>query len=304
MKVTIGSRASLLARRQAEMVEERLSQGLEVERKVFSTLGDTPRELPARRYEYTGIFTRELEEALLSGFIDIVVHSLKDVPTKLPDGLVLAAFLPRGDPRDALVSPHGSLNQLPRGAVVGTSSLRRRSQLMKYRSDFELKEMRGNVDTRIAKLDEGLFDAIVLAACGLERIGLAHRIVERIDASIMLPAACQGIIVVEARSEDADTIALARNINDEESQFIAEAERTFLESIEGGCRVPVGCLGVVNGEGMRIEGMIGDNTGISVRAVVSGALSDRVNLAKNLADKLLDQGGDAILTKFKREREA
>ena len=304
MKVTIGSRASLLARRQAEMVEERLSQGLEVERKVFSTLGDTPRELPARRYEYTGIFTRELEEALLSGFIDIAVHSLKDVPTKLPDGLVLAAFLPRGDPRDALVSPHGSLNQLPRGAVVGTSSLRRRSQLMKYRSDFELKEMRGNVDTRIAKLDEGLFDAIVLAACGLERIGLAHRIVERIDASIMLPAACQGIIVVEARSEDADTIALARNINDEESQFIAEAERTFLESIEGGCRVPVGCLGVVNGEGMRIEGMIGDNTGISVRAVVSGALSDRVNLAKNLADKLLDQGGDAILTKFKREREA
>ncbi len=297
--IRVGTRGSLLATQQARVTIGRLLLGecdFDVSLKVISTKGDVRQDLPLHRLGSTGLFVKEIEQALLSGAIDLAVHSLKDMPAALPEGLIIAGVLERADPRDALVSRYGSIADLPEGAIVGTSSLRRKSQLLRARPGTVVHDIRGNIDTRLAKLEAGEYDAVLLAACGLDRTGHGERIAERIDPSVILPAACQGIIAIETRADDKEMIALVRGIGDEETLRRAETERAFLASIEGGCRVPAGCLSVVDGDAVRIEGMIGSLDGATViRRNVAGRIEARFALARELALRLLADGGTAII---------
>ena len=293
----VGSRGSLLARRQAEMVIDRLRPitgdiGTLV---IISTKGDRS-HLPLHRIGTTGVFVKEIEEALTAGEIDLAVHSLKDMPSSLGDGLTIAAVLERADPRDALISRHLRIADLPNGTVVGTSSLRRKCQLIQARPDLILSEVRGNIDTRLAKLDRGEYGALLLASCGLDRLGLSNRISQRIDFSTMLPAACQGIIAIEARADDTRSIELARKIGDLNVMSMAEAERAFLAATGAGCQAPVGCLSHIRGDEIQIEGMIGREDGSSIiRNISSGPLAERLELGARLGEQLMRDGGAEIV---------
>ena len=295
--IRVGSRGSLLARRQAEIVIDRLLPiaGDIGPLAIISTKGDRS-HLPLHRIGTTGVFVKEIEEALVAGEIDLAVHSLKDMPSSLGDGLTIAAVLERADPRDALVSRHTRIADLPTGTVVGTSSLRRRCQLIGARPDLILSDVRGNVDTRLTKLDGGEYGALLLASCGLDRLGLSNRIAQRIDFSTMLPAACQGIIAIEARADDTRSIELARKIGDPDALSMAEAERAFLAATGAGCQAPVGCLSQIRGDEIQIEGMIGREDGSSIiRKRSSGPLSERSELGARLAEKIMRDGGAEIV---------
>lgn len=297
--IHLGTRGSLLAGKQSEIVLDRLlaaSGDTDAILQVISTKGDVQQNLPLHRLGTTGIFVKEIEQALQSGEIDLAVHSLKDMPAEIPDGLTIAGVLDRGDPRDALISPYGSLADLPDMAIVGTSSLRRRSQLLHFNPKLRVRDIRGNVDTRLRKLDEGEYDAIVVASCGIDRLGLSKRITERIEPSTLLPAACQGIIAIETRADDHEMIELVRNVSDEETMLQAKAERAFIDAIGGGCRIPMGCLSVRDGNSMQIHGMIGSVDGKTViLRSRSGPVESCAKLAQALASELLEQGGATIL---------
>ena len=298
-ELRIGSRGSALAVAQAEIVRGRIAcafPGLSISHHIISTVGDRSVSLPLHRISSVGLFVKEIEEALLDEEIDLAIHSLKDMPIAIPEGLTIASVLERGDVRDALVSGGSTLESLQPGATIGTSSLRREGQIRKIRPDLEVMNIRGNIDTRLEKLDRGEYDAIVLAACGLDRIGLSARISERIQTEIMLPAACQGILALETRANDETSVKIAVEVGNTEALLQAETERAFISRIEGGCRVPVGCVSSVEPGRVSIEALIASIDGQSVvRSRISGPIDERLTLSRGLAEELLAKGGDKIL---------
>jgi hydroxymethylbilane synthase len=306
--VLIGTRGSKLALIQAERVRASLESkyaGLETEIRVIKTKGDKILDSPLSQIEGKGLFIREIEEALIEGRIDVAVHSLKDLPTTLPPELVLGGVLPREDPRDALISGRNCrFADLKAGERIGTSSLRRRAQLLKANPELEVIDIRGNVDTRLEKLEKGLCDALVLAACGLARAGYVQSISETLDPELMLPAVCQGIIGMEVRKQDERINELLAGIRDPSTLRIAEAERNFLHRVEGGCQVPIGCL-ATDGEGRGvITGLVASLDGTRVvRCAREGRAGDLPRLADELAEEVLENGGAEILGSIRKHFE-
>ncbi|MCH7932985.1 MAG: hydroxymethylbilane synthase [Gemmatimonadetes bacterium] len=297
----LGTRGSLLALAQSRWVAGELGAngGPEISLEVIKTLGDQHLEQPLHEISGKGVFTRELDEALLGERVQLVVHSLKDLPTELPDGLCIAATPARVDPRDVLVGPEGehtTLASLKEGAVVGTSSLRRVALLRAFRRDVTPRTIRGNVDTRLRKLDEGQFDAIILAAAGLTRLGLAKRVSEWLERTSWLPAPGQGALALVTRSEDAETRELVGALNDPDSLAAVSAERTFLEALGGGCQVPIGALGIPYDEKLRLWGLVASPDGRRVvRGDLTGSLADPQVLGHTLAVQLKERGAVEIL---------
>ena len=299
-QVIIGTRGSKLALWQADYIEKRLREeypGLVVTQKRVTTKGDRILDVPLAKIGGKGLFTKELEEEMLSGAIDIAVHSLKDMPAKVPDGLVIAAVTKRLDPGDALVSNRfSSFASLPQGARVGTSSLRRRAQLLCARPDLAMLDLRGNVNTRLRKLDEGEYDAIVLAVAGLKRLRFADRIREVLPRDMVLPAVGQGALAIETRADDRETREMLAFLRDEDTVCCTEAERSFLARVEGGCQVPVGVYATTAADGLKVEAVIASLDGRrAYRGDVKGAREDAAALGKALAEKLLADGGREIL---------
>ena len=288
-----------MALAQAEWVQRelcRLNPGLQVELLVVKTTGDRVQDVPLPQVGAKGLFTKEIEEALLEGRAHLAVHSLKDLPADLPEGLTLAALTERADPRDVLVCREApGLADLPPGAVVGTSSLRRSAQLLHCRPDLRCEPIRGNVETRLAKLASGAFDAVVLAAAGLLRLGLAERITQWLPTEVSLPAAGQGIIAIEARATDEATLRLLQSINCPDSRVCALAERTALRRLGGGCQTPIGLLARVEQGQCSLEGVLLHSSGNPCyRASARGPVSDAEALGQRVAEELLAQGGHLL----------
>ena len=300
--LVIGSRGSKLALWQAKWIQaliSRLHPQVTAEIEVIKTSGDVKTE-PLSIIGGQGVFTKELEDALLAGRIDLAVHSLKDLPTNLPDLLTIAAICEREDARDALVLKQeqtlGCVNDLPAGAVVGTSSPRRLAQLKYLRPDIVSKDLRGNVDTRLRKLDEGQYDALLLAAAGLRRLGLGSRIGALIATDEMLPAVGQGALAVETRADDHSTIAFVSSLNHSPTQLACASERSFLRTLGGGCLLPIAAYAVVAGNELVLEGLIADPVGQEVvRGKLTAPTAEAEDLGSRLAHQLLQQGGDRLL---------
>jgi hydroxymethylbilane synthase len=296
----IATRRSQLALWQAEHVAERLRAhhpGVEVELLGLSTQGDRILDVPLAKIGGKGLFVKELETAMLEGRADLAVHSIKDVPMELPAGLVLGAILPREDPRDALVSGRfGHLAELPPGARVGTSSLRRQCQLRAARPDLQLLDLRGNVNTRLRRLDEREYDAIVLASAGLLRLGMEARIAHAFAPQELLPAVGQGAIGVELRADDAELHALLAPLHDPATADCVLAERALNRRLHGGCQVPIAAHAGLRGDRLELAALVGslDGTRI-VRGERGGARADAEALGIALADELLARGADAVL---------
>lgn len=287
--IVIGSRGSALALWQARHIADRLRElGAETRIEIIKTTGDRIQDVPLAQVGGKGLFTKEIEEALLARTIDLAVHSLKDMPTALPQGLVIAAVPPREDPRDALVGVE--LAGLKPGMRVGTSSLRRAAQLRALHSGLIVDTLRGNVDTRLRKLDQGQYDAIVLAAAGLRRLGLEHRITEMIPVETMCPAVGQGALAIETRAD----IAIAARLDHPETRIAVEAERALLAQLEGGCQVPLGAHAVVDGEIIRLRAVVISPDG-SRRVAGANQGTDPIAVGAALGRDLLDRGAREIL---------
>lgn len=262
----------------------------------ITTKGDIILDRPLSAIGDKGLFVTEIEDALRERRIDLAVHSAKDLPSEVPLDMALAAFLRRADPRDALVARDGlRLADLPPGARVGTSSLRRTCQLRSLRPDLEIAELRGNVDTRLRKLHEGQYDAIVLAAAGLERLNLSSEVSEFLAPDVMLPAVAQGVMAVEVRAGDDAVAALVAALDDADSRLAVTAERAFLARIGGGCQVPVGAYATRTGESLTLSGMIGARDGRMIRGTFSGSTAEAAQLGRALAEELLENGGLELL---------
>jgi hydroxymethylbilane synthase len=303
--VRIGTRASELALRQAGIVQHALERaGISSELVKIKTTGDKKLDEPLHAIGGKGLFTKELEEALLKNKVDLCVHSLKDLPTESPPGLVVAAMLEREDPRDVLVVndnvPAENLSELPAGTRIGTSSLRRRSQLLSVRPDLEVAELRGNVPTRIRKVDEGRAHAAILAAAGLLRLGIERRIRCYLDAPAWLPAAGQGVIAVQIREHNSELNDVVASINHEPTAIAARAERAFLEAMDGGCQVPIGAL-AVRRDGLDVlHGFIGDDKGsVAVRGEQAVDHSDPERSGRLLASALRARGGEELVRRMR-----
>ncbi len=257
-KLRIGTRGSRLALTQAAMVRDGLARaGTDCEIVIVKTSGDRIQDRPLADAGGKGLFTKELEEALFAREIELAVHSMKDVPTHLPDGLTLGAFLPREDPHDVLVSNKSyTLETLPQGAVVGTSSVRRRAQLLRARKDVEALTLRGNVDTRLSKLDGGTFDAIILACAGLKRLGLENRVTTILDADYWLPSPAQGAIGIELRADDIRAREAVTKLDDDPTAIALACERAFLAALDGSCRTPIAGLATVDNATLKFRGEV------------------------------------------------
>ncbi len=298
----IASRGSELALWQAHAVERALlaaDPDAEIRIDVVKTIGDKILDVPLAKIGDKGLFTKELDEALLSGAADLAVHSLKDVPTRLPDGLVIAAITVREDPRDVLILPPGgagSLASLPVGARVGTSSLRRRAQLQARRPDLEVLDLRGNLNTRLAKLDGGGYDAIILAAAGVLRLGWEDRIAEYLDPADWLPAVGQGALAIVAREDDEPVLSRLRPLHHDHTAAAVAAERALLRALEGGCQVPIGALAELRDGRVVLDGLVAAPAGESIlRASADAAPAEAEALGRRLAAELLARGAGEIL---------
>lgn len=298
----LGTRGSTLARTQSEGVAERLRSeaGVAVELSVIRTRGDRIQDRPLAEIGGRGLFTRELDEALLGHEIDLAVHSLKDLPTRLPDGLALAAVPFREDVRDVLVLPEGSdgtFSSLPPGSRIGTGSLRRRALALGHRPDLTVESIRGNLDTRIRKVDDGEYDAIVLAAAGIRRLGWTERISEAFEPDEWLPAPGQGALAIVVRDEDLEASGLwAGPLDHAQTRAAVEAERQVLHVLEAGCQLPVGALGLPYGGGMRLKAVVASPDGTkAVRAEASGTEAQAAGLGEQVARRLLEMGADRLL---------
>lgn len=299
-KIIIGTRSSKLALWQAEYIADCIRQKYPektVELLHVTTKGDKVLDVPLAKIGGKGLFTKEIETAMLENKIDIAVHSLKDMPTQLPDGLSLAVVTKRADPYDAFVSiKYDSFAVLPKGAKVGTSSLRRKAQLLHARPDLQIQNLRGNVNTRLEKLEQGQFDAIILAAAGLKRLGFGARIREILPKSLCLPAVGQGILAIEARTGDKEMFSLLQFLHDEGAWQAALAERAFLSRVEGGCQVPVGVHAVTDKDVLTVEAVIASLDGTQLLYdKETGPVSSATELGRKAAEKLLDEGGLAIM---------
>ncbi|HAM42090.1 MAG TPA: hydroxymethylbilane synthase [Candidatus Omnitrophica bacterium] len=305
MNHIVGARGSSLSRCQAQMILTRLEEQCPSRRFVFKAIasaGDRQPDVRLVALGEEGIFVKELEAALSGGEIDCAVHSLKDLPLATPEGLAIAAITERDDAHDAFISRSGrSFEELPAGSRIGTSSPRRISQLRRRRKDVECVEIRGNVDTRLRKLQEGQYDAIVLAACGLIRLGLEDRITELLPFEMMLPEPGQGCLAVEARSGDSRMIEMLRGLDHAPSRACVEAERALLAALGGGCRVPIAAHASRQEGGLTLEGTVVSADGReAVRDRISGVITEPVALGERLAKRLIEQGAPQLLEKALR----
>ena len=296
----IATRQSPLALWQAEHIRERLETlhaGLKVELVTFVTQGDKILDTPLAKIGGKGLFVKELEAALLDGRADLAVHSMKDVPMQLPEGLELAVICEREDPFDAFVSnQYAHFDDLPQGAKLGTSSLRRKSQILKQRPDLDVVDLRGNVGTRLSKLDAGQYDAIILASAGLKRLNLHDRIRHTLTAEVSLPAVGQGALGLECRSQDQQVLDLIMPLMHQDSNACVRAERAFNAYLEGGCQVPIAGFATLENDQLQLEGRVGSVDGqVLLQALVSGHPNDAEQLGVELAKKLLDQGAGELL---------
>ncbi|MBL0500567.1 hydroxymethylbilane synthase [Aeromonas caviae] len=301
----IATRKSPLALWQANFVKDRLEAlhpDLQVELVPMSTQGDKILDTPLAKVGGKGLFVKELETAMLEGRADIAVHSMKDVPVEFPDGLGLHTICEREDPRDAFVSNHfNQIDELPQGAVVGTSSLRRQCQLRAARPDLVIRDLRGNVNTRLAKLDAGEYDAIILAAAGLKRLEMAHRIAAFIEPEQSLPANGQGAVGIECRLDDHELHALLAPLEHPETRIRVLTERAMNRALQGGCQVPIGAYALVEGEEVWLRGLVGSPDGSRViRDEIRGPLAEGEALGHTLAQRLLAAGADVILAEVYR----
>ncbi|MFQ5431818.1 MAG: hydroxymethylbilane synthase [Nitrospinota bacterium] len=302
-RLKIGTRKSPLALWQAEWVKATLLASGDVESvelvKIV-TSGDKILDVPLAQVGGTGLFTKEIEESLLNGGTDLAVHSLKDVPTLLPDGLKVDIISERENPFDALISRGVPFDDLPQGAKIGTSSLRRRSQLKKARPDFEIVDIRGNVGTRLNKLDTENLDAVILAAAGMIRMGHEKAVTHLLPPEISIPAVGQGALGIEIREGDTEIEEILRkNLHHQPTALCTTAERSFLTKLEGGCQVPLGAFAQINNNSLEIEGFVADLDGVRyLRDKRSGAPDDAENLGRELAETLLAAGADKILAEF------
>ena len=298
--IKIGTRGSLLAITQSTWVKNQIESQhpqTTVELVKIITKGDKILDVPLAKVGGKGLFVKEIEEALLRKDVDLAVHSMKDVPSELPDELHLGIIPLRENPFDAFISNTcDSLNELPQGAKVGTSSLRRRAQLAAIRPDLDIEDLRGNLDTRLRKLDEGQYEAIILAAAGLNRLGMSNRATGYFTPMEMLPAVGQGALGIELRKEDTELLAGLAFLNDHKTTVAVTAERSFLIRLEGGCQVPIGAFAEVDGDQVTLTGLVASVDGKEViKRSMSGTANEAQALGLQLAEQLLDLGGKEIL---------
>lgn len=301
--IRIATRKSALAMWQAEYVKSALEQahpGIQVELVPMSTKGDRILDTPLAKVGGKGLFIKELEIAMQEGRADIAVHSMKDVPVEFPSGFGLHAICIRENPFDAFVSnQYESVDALPEGAIVGTSSLRRQCQLKHFRPDLRIKDLRGNVNTRLAKLDDGQYDAIILAAAGLIRLGMQDRIKHELSSQVCLPAVGQGAVGIECRNNDSELIALLAPLNHNETAIRVTAERAMNATLQGGCQVPIGSYAVIQGNTLTLRGLVGAIDGERIlKAEWSGELTDAESIGVQVAKALITQGADKLLTEL------
>ncbi len=308
-RLIIGSRGSDLALWQANFVKSSLETAFperEFEIRIIHTTGDQVLDIALSKIGDKGLFTRQIETELLNGSIDLAVHSLKDLQTEQPAGLTIGAVCKREVPNDIFISKAGgSIGDLPIGAKVATGSLRRKSQLLHYRPDLEIVEIRGNVPTRLRKFDESDLDGMILAYAGVHRLGFGDRINGLIPFEIMLPAVGQGAVAIEVRDSDEDVMAVVAKLDDPATHTCIAAERAFLRRLEGGCQVPIGAHAVVTGEKVSLEGLVGSLDGSVVyRESVSGPAAEAAEIGIRLADKLIERGAAKLLDATRAEVEA
>ena len=305
--ITIATRGSRLALWQAEHIKsclQDIAPGVEIRLNVIKTKGDIILDVPLAKVGGKGLFVKEIEEALLNGEADLAVHSMKDVPMELPQGLLLGCVPPREDPTDCLLScKFDSLDALPQNACVGTSSLRRQAQLLAQRPDLQIESLRGNVDTRLRKLQDGVYDAIVLASAGLNRLGLSAPYMHSFAPQSFLPAVGQGALGIECREDDHDLFTLLAQLEDTPTRVCVEAERGFLAGLEGGCQVPIaGHARLLDDETLCLEGLVAEVDGTRIlKAEKRGHTSQARQWGFELAEEILNQGGRSILEKLYRQ---
>ncbi|MCG6187186.1 hydroxymethylbilane synthase [Maribellus maritimus] len=303
--IRIGTRGSKLALYQANLTKKILLETFpktNVEIVIIKTKGDKILDVALSKIGDKGLFTKEIETALIDGEVDIAVHSLKDLPTNLPDGLKLGAVLKRAEFRDALVSKDGrKLNELTSGDTIATSSLRRKAGLLRINKNFKIVDIRGNVETRLKKMEEGYCDAMIMAAAGLQRLELDKYITEILDPEVLIPATSQGVIAIESRIDDAEIDACLKEINHAETWDAIQVERSFLHSIEGGCQVPVGCYTKTEGETISIIGFVAAVDGSEfLLGKESGRVDEGKVIGEKLSKKLIDKGAARILANIRR----
>jgi len=298
-KIIIGTRGSQLALCQAEWVRKELRRftAVPIIIKKIKTKGDKMISLSLIKNEGKGLFVTDIENELKSGKIDLAVHSLKDMPIEIPNGLAISAIPKRADPHDVLVSRNNlTLSKLPRNAVVGTSSLRRKAQIRRHRPDLKLVDIRGNVDTRLKKLDRGEYDAIVMAAAGLIRLGVSHRVSQIIPWKICFPAVGQGALAIETRKYDKRINELVNRLNHKESRLAAFAERSLLEGLGGGCQMPLGAISEIRHKRLKLQGLIISLNGKRIiKGSISGPIEKSAEMGAMLAKQLLNKGAGKIL---------
>lgn len=299
LKIRIGTRKSKLALWQANHIADRIRKelGYEVELVKIVTKGDKILDVPLAKVGGKGLFVKEIEEAMLRNEIDIAVHSLKDVPTYFPEGLDLVAITEREDPRDAFLSvEYDSIYEMKEGDILGTSSLRRKSQVAQLKPELDIQDLRGNVDTRIRKMEEGQYKGIILAYAGLKRLGLENKVKQVFSPEEMIPAVAQGFLGIEGRKNDDKIKEVIKILNHKESELRAKAERAFLKTLEGGCQVPIAAYAEIKDNTLTIVGYISDLEGKRVfKDKISGNKENAEEIGTELAQKLLDEGGKQVL---------
>lgn len=302
-KIIIGSRGSQLALWQANWVKsqlENLHGNADISIRVITTSGDKIKDVPLSKIGGKGLFVKEIEEALLAKEIDLAVHSMKDVPIEIPSQLEISIITKRENPLDALISKNGKkLADLPQGATIGTSSLRRSSQLLNHRNDFKIHPLRGNVDTRLKKVEEGKYDAILLASAGLNRLGWSNRITEEISHEIIIPAMGQGALGIETRLGDTKTYNFISSLNHEQTNYEVSAERALVGKLDGGCQVPIGAYAKTEDNLITLKGLVASLDGkIIHKSEIVGPIDDAINIGQDLGEELLKMGANEILEKL------
>lgn len=301
-EIIIGTRGSKLALIQSEYIMKKLQEkGYSSSLKIIKTKGDKILDTPLSKIGDKGLFVKEIEEELLKKTVDIAVHSLKDLPSLMPDELCIGATPERADKRDVFISKNGrKFNELPGSSIIGTSSLRRKAQILSIRPDFVVKDIRGNLDTRLRKLEEGEFDGLILAAAGLIRMDLTDKITEYLSPDMVIPSAGQGVIAVEVRKDNRDILEVLKAIDNSVSRDEISAERSFLFTMEGGCQIPAGASASVSGNSLTLKGLIASTDG---RKIFKGEIiGDRCNgkeLGQELAERLLSDGAHIILKELR-----
>ncbi|MWN90574.1 hydroxymethylbilane synthase [Gilliamella sp. Pra-s65] len=306
LNIRIATRKSPLALWQANFVKQQLLAAhphLTVELIPMVTKGDIMLDSPLSKIGGKGLFVKQLEQAILNNDADIAVHSIKDIPTEFPEGLTLATICKRGDVRDAFISnKYSSISELPDGAIIGTSSLRRQCQLRAKYPHLQIKDLRGNIGTRLAKLDNQEYDAIILASVGLKRLELENRIKQYIDTDLILPAVGQGAIGIETRTDDKKILDILSVLDDKNSRVCIQAERAMNKALQGGCQVPIACYSQLSNDILTLEGFVGRIDGMQIiKAKLQGSANHAEQLGHNLAIQLLNQGADKILQELNGE---